>query len=265
MRLSLFILIFLPFLSSCEENIDAGGLSENTELISIYSYIAPSESTIKVQVGRVVSVFKPPQASLVIENAQVNISDSKGLVANIPFDPVKQLYELEIETSDFKIEEGKTYFLKVQLNGKVYDSKCRVPSGKINNEKIGYSYLGNKELNIFFQANSPQDYYIAEVNAGELNNGFVANKGFIESYVNDNVINFKSSFFEVIEKGKLITVRIAQMEELVYRSLLTSLSNENFQDTILFQTTVPTSNFSGDDVIGVFGGYLSTEKKIILE
>jgi hypothetical protein len=158
------VLIFIALVSlfSCESEFDSTALN-STEKIALECYISPSDTVLTAILTRSIpfTVKKTLFDSLFISNAKIFISDDfneKELIFT-----KKEFSVYELPTSQFKIDYGKKYTIRVLLaNGKKIESTCTVPKKSSIPQPIEIlKYIRNsKTIDVKFRwKNEPRQNY----------------------------------------------------------------------------------------------------------
>ncbi len=274
-----FVVSLLLFGCTTKLLDDAKDQPEGRELVLIYGFISPEEDEIKISVSRTRSIFDPSLNfdsslidDLVITDATVSIENETREVVQLPFDNNTKRYV--VPTTQFTIEPGMAYVLRVSTQGKEFTANCTVPLEKVS--KISTSL--NVVVDILDRITIENLVVRFKDIIGE-NNFYVVGASFVqpidgqrfvsdfdsERYVTDvngdgidilaNGVVFNS------EDGLLVTTQIAHVDKLIHDTFKAGFINrEANEDDPFFRAVIPPSNIDGEGGYGVFAGFRLTER-----
>jgi hypothetical protein len=169
-RLKLLAGLFLCTQISCESlvtDLDPDKIPQNVEKLVINAYLSPQDTLLIVKAHYSDKIFKTTsltnnggtfgQTENIAKDAKIEISDGSQKI-DLIFNAAEGVYLAKAK--DFKIKEGKTYYLKaIDIKNKVYTAETTVPR-KIDFEVIKVEEIDNtpnfnKLYNISIQFKAP--------------------------------------------------------------------------------------------------------------
>lgn len=270
----LYLLIILAF-SSCETTITEIEITKSAPQLVVYCFISPQAAKTKVQV----KLSQPTYINSIqtdeypiVENATVTIKEQNGLEKIINYNDLYDNYE--IDSSEFKIKEGSTYYITVTTpDGKRATSHCTVPSNK--NIDINFEFF--KQINeenwflkcSFKDTKGEGDFYKVKVFARKYNDTYLnLGSGLINDYFSDkNIDNEEIKISKYIQTGYSEYNSFDSIDIVVYKTDLNYYKYfsaiSNYSDDELFsEPTFVHLNMEGG--FGLFGAYLLTKKSFKL-
>lgn len=292
-KIILPLVFFALVLTACQKVVDADNLLDTEERVSIIGYLSPSNELIQIAVTKAIPAIgtalpindtEATREQFAIKDALVTLSSEENNVAILPYSEATNFYE--IEASDFPIESGRRYFLKVTANGNEYNASCKIPEKvPLLQETIneGQDEFGSPifSVNISFQDfDTPNDFYIVNGNTEvtfqledqepqtSMNELIFDPDEFLTDNTNNGgVLGRKAevaqSFGENILETTL-TLRVAHAEEVLYQNLRATNSNAENGGNPFVEFSVAPNNILDRGAFGVFAGYVITEKKVRL-
>ncbi len=249
---------------------------DGERLVLIYGFISPDEEMITVAVSRTISVFDTDvnfDEVSIISDATVIIQNENGEQIQLIYEPTNKQYEAP--ASSFAIESGQSYTLMVTANGKEFMSTCTIPEQKIEDisSDIGFRLDSNgsrtENLSVRFDDISGENnFYIVGAQYRSLSfPGEASTANFdIERFATDIngdglSVTANGQVFGT-EEGLEVTIKIAHVDELIYRTLRASFLNEDQESgNPFFQPIIPPNNILGEGGYGVFAGFRITERQ----
>lgn len=284
--LSVFCQFF--FLLSCEEVIDPSVLLKpKPQLLVINGVISPQDKEVKVQVSRSISLVeaintKGNAKNPIVSNAKVFINEKNKAPVQLNYSNEKSNYIATPE--QLKIVAGKQYFLRVEVDNKIYTSSCRIPTNKVDDLQGELKRQNNKNslsetIKISITDIPKQDNYYV-FGALYENNGtapsfelpsdqFISDKLIDGEKISTNVILVDNLIIdsEVFDDSSLnpkATIQVANVEETLYDSLRISTLNIDNEGDFFIDQAIPPSNIIGENSYGIFAGFQITEREIQL-
>ncbi|PKV51795.1 uncharacterized protein DUF4249 [Aquimarina sp. MAR_2010_214] len=283
--MKLYILLIIGFIVlGCEDlKEEIKNRPEGEKLVLINGFLSPEEEVIKVQVSKTISVFDEPLQieqvdlvnTLIIKDAVVTIKNENQDEVELGYSSDNKLYQ--IASSEFLIEPGKSYTLNVLAEGKEFKATCTIPVMKIQNVSaaIGFRIVDDnlvENLNVSFDdIKGKNNFYILGalfnvINSTEENRS-IANfdiERFATDVNGDGLgISANGTIFNTNESLE-VTVKVANVDELIYTTLRASFLNRDQTENPFFQPIIPPSNIQGEGGYGVFAGFRLLEKKLTL-
>ncbi|WP_109097029.1 DUF4249 family protein [Aquimarina sp. AU58] len=281
----LYILLIIGFIVlGCEDlKEEIKNRPEGEKLVLINGFLSPEEEVIKVEVSKTISVFdKPLQLepadfvnTLIIKDAVVVIKNENQEEVELRYSSDSKLYQ--IASSEFLIEPGKRYTLNVLAEGKEFKATCVIPVMKIENVSAAVGFRAAdgavvENLSVSFDdIKGENNFYIVgalfNVTNSTEENRSIANFD-IERFATDVngdglSISANGTIFNTNESLE-ITVKVANVDELIFTTLKASFLNKDQTSNPFFQPIIPPNNIEGEGGYGVFAGFRLLEKTMTL-
>lgn len=273
------ILVVILFITavSCEfeTSVDASDLLETPELVVINGYLSPQDETIKVQVSKSKSRADASSQNLddlVVKDAIVTIIDEEQNEVKLSYN--NETFNYEIAATEFNIESGLEYFLKVTVDQKAYQASCVIPSvivtniqetfGKKNDEFGSSTPFVNVQFDDLVNIDN---FYI--VGAIIKDQDFDSTVNFdLERFVTDTnrdgaSITVDGFFYRTIDGTNTMVIQVANVDRLLYETLRATFLNEYNEGDPFAEPIIAPTNIEGDHGYGVFAGYQLTEKEVV--
>ena len=255
-------------------------IPEGKDLVLIHGFLSPEEEMIKVEVSKTISVFNTMaqnnpidiKNALAIKDAIVTIKNENQKEVSLVYSSEDRFYK--IPAADFLIEPGKKYTLKVLAQGKEFTSVCSIPVSKIEDitANVGVKIIEGvtqKSLKVKFKdIKGENNFYIVGAKYTLLGStefsssvSFNAEK-FVTDINGDGLEVFSNGVIVNNDQGLEIKIKVANVDELIYRTLRASFVNRNQAENPFFQPTIPPNNIEGEGGYGVFAGFRLSEKTI---
>lgn len=286
-KIYLIILATISFIG-CEKVVDADKLLGTEEQVFISSYIAPTDTLLRVNVSKalpaigtslLVEDFEVNQDQFLIKDAVVTIADEEGTIASFAYSEEEASYISE--ASNLAILEGKQYFLNVIANGQEFNASCEIPKkvGSITETQfIESNGFGGEftRLNVSFtDIVGERNFYVlggfSTVTFEEetfRNPIFYESFGLLNDAVQDGIILSADSGFLYsgeLEEPLEVVLQVAHVEEIVYQSLQASNLNQNNDGNPFVEYSIAADNIIEENGVGIFAGYQVTEKVVVFE
>lgn len=266
----LYLLIILAF-SSCETTITDIEITKSEPQLVVYCFISPQTAKTKVQV----QLSQPTYINSIqtdeypnVENAIVTIKEQNGIEKNINYIGMYNNYE--IDSSEFKIKEGTTYYLTVTTpDGKKATSHCTVPTN--NNVDVNFEFF--KQINeenwflkcSFKDTEGEGDFYRVKINSTfhSYSGSEIFNDLFSDKNIDGDEIKISKYFqtsYSNINYFDSIDINVYKTDINYYKYYSTI---KNYSDgDVLEEPSFVYLNMEGG--FGLFGAYLLTKKSFRL-
>lgn len=266
----LYLLILLAF-SSCETTITDIEITKSEPQLVVYCFISPQAAKTKVQV----KLSQPTYINSIqsdeypiVESATVTIKEQNGLEKIINYNDLYDNYE--IDSSEFKIKEGTTYYLTVTTpDGKKATSYCTVPVN--NNIDVNFEFF--KQINeenwflkcSFKDTKGEGDFYKVKINStfqsfsgSEIFNDLFSDKNIDGEEI--SISKYIQTYYSNINDFDSIDINVYKADINYYKYFSTI---KNYSDGDVF--TEPSFVYLNiDGGFGLFGAYLLTKKSFKL-
>jgi len=289
-----FILLFVATLvlfTACQKVVDADELLDTEEKVFISSYISPQDTVFRVNVSRALPAIGTPlsvndqeanETKFLIKNAQVSISDEAGNSSDLSYSEENKTYLADATT--LAIVSNQSYFLKVTVDGKEFNSTCTIPAKVAEiNERINLrnNSFGEQEVDInlaFQDIIGKKNFYVLGglvTTTIQFENEepetysfglFFESDEFLQDNLLDgdtlsgNSLNYIANGTEVSETT--ITLQVANVEEILFQNLRTTSTNTDADGNPFVEYAIAPDNFPEEGAVGVFAGYNLTEKTV---
>ncbi len=289
MRKSYFILVLFIFtLIGCEKVVDSDKLLDTDEKVFISSYIAPTDTLLRVNVSKALPTIGTPLSAddyeanrdlFLIKDAEVSMANEDGNFIEFVYSEDESAYIAD--ASNLAVLEGKRYFLKVVANNQDFNASCEIPNRIesitetliIESNEYGGEYT---RLNVgFTDIVGERNFYVL---GGFLETSFeeetYKNPIFYESFglLNDAVqdgimLSAKTGFLfsDVQEEPLKVVLQVANVQEIIYQNLQASNLNLDNDGNPFVEYSIAPDNIEEENGVGVFAGYQVTEKVVVFE
>ena len=251
----IFLLVLLPFLSSCEEVIELN-LQENAGLLVVEGIVSSQEGESYVSLTQTVG-FYDPNVFPGLEGATVQISDAEGLSWNL-IDDTPGIYA----HPDLVGQPGQTYTLTIDVEGEIYTSISTMPPLVMLDSIEAEPFFGGGTDDLVLLS----AYYLDPVEFENFYLFRVKENGTFDDDIilNDDVLNngleaSTSLFGAFVFRGDTVEVIMTGIDEPVYR-YFTTLSNVGGDGPALGTPADPESNISNGAL-----GYFSAQTRSTIE
>lgn len=257
---------------------------EGEKLVLINGFLSPEEKVIKVKVSKTISVFDEPlqieqadfENTLLIKDAVVTIRNENQEEIELIYSNDNKLYE--ISSDNFLIAPGKSYTLNVIAEGKEFKATCTIPTARVENAIVTKGlkiYEGNVRENLivsFDDLKGENNFYIIGALFNTVNNTGedpTISDFDIERFATDVNgdglgVSANGTIFN-INTTQEITVKVANVDEIIYTTLKASFLNKDQTSNPFFQPIIPPNNIQGEGGYGVFAGFRLLETKLTLD
>lgn len=201
-----------------------------------------------------------------VENAQVTIQEEGG-----PLVKLEQISPGSYVSWEITAHQGKTYTLRVQVEGQTFISVCKVPQ-KVHFDSLyiaDFQGFGDTRkfayVNFRDPAETPNWYRFLQCkNEVQNSNIFIIS----DQYSNGRPIStflayFDQSDVQRIDVGDTITVEMQDIDKHVY-DFFQSLSQSSTGGTEVISPGNPVTNITGG-ALGYFNAYIKQSKTLIVE
>ncbi|EZH71492.1 hypothetical protein ATO12_07275 [Aquimarina atlantica] len=256
---------------------------EGEKLVLINGFLSPEEEIIKVEVSKTISVFDKPlqlqQAdfvnTLIIKDAVVVIKNENQEEVELSYSSDSKLYQ--IASSEFLIEPGKRYTLNVSTEGKEFKATCVIPVTKTESisAAIGFRAVDGavvENLNVSFDdIKGENNFYIVGA-LFNVTNSIEENRSVVNFDIERFATDVNGDGLGISANGTIsntsesleVTVKVANVDELIYTTLKASFLNKDQTSNPFFQPIIPPNNIEGEGGYGVFAGFRLLEKTMTL-
>lgn len=277
----LVLFIWSIAMLSCDDlKKEVEEIPEGKNMVLIHGFLSPEEEMIKVEVSKTISVFSTVaqnnpidiKNALVIKDAIVTIKNENQKEVSLAYSDEDRLYK--VPATEFLIEPGKKYTLKVLAQGKEFTSVCSIPVPKIEDitANVGVKIIeGITQENLkvkFKDIKGENNFYIVGAKYNLLGNTEFSSsisfndEKFVTDINGDGLEVFSNGVIVNNDQGLEIKIKVANVDELIYRTLRASFLNRNQAENPFFQPTIPPNNIEGEGGYGVFAGFRLSEKII---
>jgi len=272
-------------LAACEKVVDSDKLLDTDEKVYISSYIAPTDTLLRVNVSKALPAIGTPlsvndveanRVLFLIKDAIVSMADEEGNMANFTYSQEESAYLSD--AANLAILEGKQYFLKVVANGEEFNASCEIPKkvdsisetliktpndfdGNYASLNVGFTdIVGERNFYVlggFFDSTFEEQTYRRDI--------FFESFGLLNDAVQDGIVLSAES--EIIFSGDLeepieVILQVANVQEIIYQNLQASNLNINNDGNPFVEYSIAPDNIQEENGVGVFAGYQVTEKVI---
>lgn len=250
------ILSVVTLLSSCEKVIELNLNSSSPAIViqgNVYDHTGPYQVTISNTV-----IFNNSNDSPPVTNAKVTISDNKG-----NSEILTQITDGTYQTSTLKGIPGNTYFLSVEIAGKIYTASSTMPpSVNIDSIYLEKGRFGNNDVAINFRdpPNIDNYYRVKEfLNDSSIAGNNVGNdklyKGLMIAYKIDLPSETGNN---PLKKGDKIKIQLQCIDKGVYEYFRTFRGNSGYSAS----PSNPTSNIT-NGALGYFSASSVQQDSIV--
>lgn len=263
MRKTVYLLGIIVLASSCQKVIDVD-LNESNKNIVIEGNFTGEDSTVRVTVSLTSSYFDS-EASPLIDNAIVTITDANGVITAVP-----SIGNGHYELANYVPTYGTSYTLEVSYEGITYTAECAMPV-PVQLEPITYLYFdgffgSDPGYAAFMNLNDPAgqvDFYqiVLGLNGTKFNN-------IDELFTQDDALTDGNS----VERP-LFANDFFQLDDTVYMELRT-VSRAVFDYTNELQSIAggsdsaapgnPTTNWN-NGALGYFNAYGISVQTVVIQ
>jgi hypothetical protein len=254
---SIFLIMVVLVFASCEKviNID---LNDSMPVLVIEANVTDEDRPQLVSVTRTKSV-SDPNSPVSVVNAEVSIADDEGKVYLLnPVSPGNYA------TNAFIGVPGKTYHLKVSVDGKEYTASSTMPALiAIDSMRIGTSnFAGVESKSIEVIYNDPEEFknfyrYKLSVNGNMSKNIFVYN----DEFTNGRTVYRELIDFEIgIDPGDSVAIQMECIDKNIYRYWSGLAQNQNRGGASTTPAN-PVSNIS-NGALGYFSAHTIQRRKV---
>lgn len=149
----IYLVLLTSILFSCTDKVTDIDLPAVESKPVVTCYLSPQDSIITLILTRTIPANVIDTASYYITDASVEISQG-NLVTNLVYNPEFRYYKAD--TSQFKIREGVTYFLKITTkDNKVIHSSCTIPTIKLQFNSYKTDPISSEEMDYIVNLTNP--------------------------------------------------------------------------------------------------------------
>lgn len=264
---SLAVLIFLCgvlALSSCEKiiELDTDGIEAK---YVIEANLSDETGDCEVTISRTIDI-QQPNVYPPVEDAEVTISEVGGNTVAL-----HELTPGRYTSFDITAEAGKTYHLRIVVDGHEFTATCKVPE-KVNLDSVyiddftGFGDVRKFSYVIFQDPPETENWYrFIQYKSGIQNsNIFILSDEFSNGRtINTFLAYFDQSDVQRIDAGDTIKIEMQTIAKPVY-DFFRSLSQSSTGGTEVIAPGNPISNIEGG-AIGYFNTYISQRKTVIVK
>ncbi len=254
--------LFSILCCSCEKVIDVD-LKKPVSKYVIQGYITNQPGDCKVQITEVVN-FSDSAVFPGITGAVVTVRDNNESPVEL-MEAGGGMYETTVLTGI----ENHTYFLSVEINGKVFSSVSRMP-WQVNFDSLSIvdfrSFDGNRKFSnvTFYDPPGKGNAYRFIQSKGPIinTNIFVLNDDFTDGRVNNSLLTFfDRTNDQRIQTGDTVTVEMQCVDFPVYK-FFSSLSQSSTGSSDNVSPGNPVTNIEGG-ALGYFSAYTKQAKVVV--
>lgn len=290
-----FLTVITLALMSCQKVVDADTLLDTDEQVSIIGYLSPTDTLLRISVSKALPSIGTPikinggnfavPVEFLITNAIVTLSDDAGNSVQLDYSPGTTLYSAN--SSSLGIQNGREYFLRVQVDELEYNASCVIPE-KVDNimETINFTRDEFQQefaaINVSFRDfEDVKNFYVVGgfFTATFQSEGqepfnidyalfFDTDRFLTDNLVNEGLITATAEVFVGNREEftiSALTVQVAHVDELLYQNLRAVDTNSDAEGNPFIEYAISPNTILDAGAVGVFAGYSLTEKIIEIE